>query len=137
MKSQNKSCILLFFSCLLLLTGCVSTHNSNSGSAHHLVLCWLKTPGDQGAKAELIRVSNGFVDIPGVLSVSAGSAIPSDRPIVDSSFDVAILIVLENESALRKYLEHPDHKAAQANTLRPLVDRVLVYDFTVGSSGPD
>jgi len=124
--------VMLGFVLLLVLAGCVSTRDPQTGSVHHLVLCWLKAPGDDRVKAQIVQVSQGFVDIPGVVSVSAGSAVPSARPVVDSSFDVAILIVLEDEAALQHYLEHPKHRFAQQETLRPLVDRIVVYDFVVG-----
>lgn len=59
----------------------------------------------------------------------AGTALKSDRPVVDSTFDLAILITFDSEKALQDYLDHPDHKAAVKDTLQPLVKRILVYDF--------
>jgi len=67
--------------------------------------------------------------MPGVVTVSAGTALESDRPVVDSSFDLAIVITFDSEETLKAYLNHPDHKAAVKNTLQPLVKRILVYDF--------
>ena len=119
---------------LTVATGCASSKNG-AGTIHHLVLCWLNEPGNPAARAELIAASREFVDIPGVISVVTGPAVPSDRPVVDSSFDVAILIVLENEAALQAYLEHPKHKAAFRSTLQPLAAKVVVYDF-VDSPSP-
>lgn len=59
----------------------------------------------------------------------AGTALKSDRPVVDSTFDLAILITFDSEKALQDYLDHPDHKVAVKDTLQPLVKRILVYDF--------
>jgi hypothetical protein len=49
---------------------------------------------------------------------------------VDDSFDVGIVVEVRNEVDLKKYLEHPIHQNAKKEVLLPLVDRVLVYDFS-------
>ena len=75
--------------------------------------------------------------IPGVVSLRAGTAIASERPIVDSSFDVALVISFTDRSALNSYLSHPLHVELVETTLKPLVARILVYDFTNNSEGSD
>lgn len=102
-----------------------------TGEVQHVVLCWLKSPGDRMARAQLIGTSLGFQDLPGVVAVSAGEPLPSDRPQVDGSFDVAIVMTFRDEAALRAYERHPAHKKAVEEVLRPLTARVVVYDFVV------
>ena len=58
----------------------------------HVELMWFKVPGDQAARAKVIEASRTFTTIPGVVSVTSGTALPSTRPIVDSSYDVALVI---------------------------------------------
>ena len=53
---------------------------------------------------------------------------PSTRPVVDSSFDLAVLIAFEDEAALRAYDAHPTHKRAVEGVLRPLVGKFVIYD---------
>ena len=53
----------------------------------------------------------------------------SDRKIVDDSFDVGILIQVQDEAALQQYLDHPRHQKAKDEILLPLIEKVLVYDF--------
>ena len=53
----------------------------------------------------------------------------SERAIVDDSFDVGIIVKVRDEKGLNEYLDHPIHQKAKKDTLLPLVDRVLVYDF--------
>ena len=96
---------------------------------HHVVVCWLKQPGDAAARRRIIEASEALAEIPGVLQVSAGEPIESDRPIVDDSFDVAITITFASQAAFDAYLAHPDHRRANAEVLAPLVERVVVYDF--------
>ena len=52
------------------------------------------------------------------------------RPVVDSSFDVAVVVTFEDEAALRAYDAHPTHKQAVEEVLRPLVGKLVIYDVT-------
>ena len=52
----------------------------------------------------------------------------SERLIVDDSFDVGIIIEVEDEERLQEYLDHPIHQKAKKEIL-PTVERILVYDF--------
>ncbi len=96
---------------------------------NHVVFCWLKEPGNKVQKAQLIQVSKSFKKIPGVLEVRAGEMVPSERKVVDSSYDVAIFLSFETEKDLQTYLDHPDHVAAVNQILKPLTSKILVYDF--------
>jgi hypothetical protein len=96
---------------------------------YHVVLCWLKEPGNKTDRKKIIEVTKLFHDIPGVINARAGEVVISDRDIVDDSYDVGILIVTKNENELQKYLVHPIHQKAKKDVLVPLVDKILVYDF--------
>lgn len=115
----------------LVFSACcpAARRGSETANVHHVVICWLKRPGDQAARARLIRASMKFSEIPGVKRVSAGTVLPSARPIVDSTFDVAVVITFKNKQALSLYLKHPRHKQAVRLHLRPLTRKVVVYDF--------
>jgi len=137
MKRSRLLFLLIYIS---LLAGCFSAslnHEkmreaddvSTGSRLHHIVLCWLKDPGDQKDREKIIEVTKSFMDIPGVLNAEAGQVIMSDREIVDDSFDVGILIVTKNQEDLQKYLDHPIHQQAKKEVLLPLVERILVYDF--------
>ena len=65
----------------------------------------------------------------GVLTVSAGEPIESERKIVDDSFDVAILIRFASRADMQRYLDHPVHRAAVQKVIAPLTRKILVYDF--------
>ena len=115
---------------LVFTVGCVSTHHSErQQTLNHVVLCWLKEPGNTAHRDQIIEISRTFKDIPGVLKVSAGEVIASDRPIVDDSFDVGILVIVPDAKRLQEYLHHPIHQNAKRDILLPLVEKVLVYDF--------
>ncbi len=121
--------IIIFI--LFLFPAC-QQGESRSGltpKVHHVVVCWLNEPGNKKARQKVIEVSRGFSAIPGIIDARAGSVIQSEREIVDSSFDVAIYLSFENEQKLFEYLNHPIHKKAVERTLKPLVRKVVVYDF--------
>ena len=115
---------------LLLISGCSSAHKTakQPGQVHHIVFCWLNEPGNAEAYASLVEASLGLTSIPGVLRVHVGPPLVSDRPVVDDSFDVAIIIVLENHESLQPYLNHPTHTVAVREILSPLTERILIYD---------
>jgi len=96
---------------------------------NHVVLCWLKEPGNEMHRKQIIEITKTFQKIPCVIEAQAGEVVMSDRDIVDDSYDVGILIVTKNENELQKYLDHPIHQKAKKDVLVPLVDKILVYDF--------
>ena len=128
-----------FFLLSLFLSGCFSaSFQFDSGNANqieeqkklnHVVLCWLKEPGDRENIEKIIAMTQSFQEIPEVLDANAGRVVLSDRRIVDDSFDVGILIQVQDEAALQQYLDHPRHQKAKDEILLPLIEKVLVYDF--------
>lgn len=110
----------------LVLASCASTP---APRLTHVVVFWLKDPGNAAGRAALIEASEGFRNIPGVLSVTAGPCIPSARPVVDSSFDVAVSLTFASQADLQRYQDHPQHKAAVEGVLKPLVKKFTVFDF--------
>ena len=99
----------------------------------HVVIVWLKDPASAEARQQVIAASYGFAAIPGVLSVSAGPSVPSPRAVVDSSYDVGVVITVRDRAALATYLEHPTHKQAVQEVLGPLARQIVVYDFVVSA----
>ena len=102
---------------------------NSTSKVHHVVVCWLNEPGNKEARHKIIEASRRFSSIPGVINVRAGRVIQSERKIVDGSFDVAIYLSFENKQKLQDYLAHPIHKNAVKKILKPLVRKIVVYDF--------
>ena len=117
---------------LLILLGCSQKNlsvQSDEFALKHIVLCWLKDPGNAYHRKQIIELSKTFNDITSVLEARAGQVIRSDRDIVDDSFDVGIVVVVKDENALQEYLDDPIHQKGKTEVLLPLIDKVLVYDF--------
>ena len=67
---------------------------------HHLVFCWLKDSGNREHRNRIMQACEKFRKIPGVLRVETGEVVLSDRSIVEDSYDVGLLVVVEDEEAL-------------------------------------
>jgi hypothetical protein len=115
---------------LTALAGCATFQDAERGKVHHVVLCWLKDSGNPVRRHRIAEVSRSFSNIPGVLDVRVGEVLESDRDIVDDSFDMAIILSFADTRHLADYLAHPIHQKAQREILLPIVDKIVVYDFT-------
>lgn len=128
MKSASVAAVLL-----CLTVGCGRHDRGNTAARRdalgHVVVFWLKTPGDADARQRVIRASEGFRGIPGVLSVDAGEMVPTPPPNVDKTYDVAVVIWFRDRDALEQYQVHPRHKS-MLQELGPLIDHTVAYDFT-------
>ena len=123
---MNAAMKLLLLLAALPLTGCQSAPR---GGVTHVVVFWLKDHGNAAQRAKIIETSEGFRKIPGVLSVKVGPCLPSQRPVVDSSFDVALTMEFASQADMQKYLDDPRHKQSTAAVLKPLVKKITAYDF--------
>jgi hypothetical protein len=106
------------------------------GMVHHVVLCWLKDTGNVEHIETIVDQTLGFASQPGIVSVVAGTSLASDRPLVDDSFDVGLIMVFESQESLAAYLADPEHQRATEEILRPLVDRLVIYDIVEGHHPP-
>jgi hypothetical protein len=100
-----------------------------AGAVEHVVIVWLQEPGNAEQRATIVSESQVLREIPGVTGLRAGSMLPSQRAIVDSSFDVALIVSLRDAAAMAGYLRHPLHVKLIEETLKPLVKKIQVYDF--------
>ena len=63
---------------------------------NHIVLCWLNQPGNQ---TDIEAVMKASIELKGILEVDSivvGQPVPSNRKIVDDSFDVGLVINFNN-----------------------------------------
>ena len=101
-----------------------------SGTVDHVVLFWQKRPGNTEDRKKITDAMDRLRVIEGITILDYGTAVPSKRPIVDDSFDVALLVRFKNKEALHAYEVDPRHKREVNEVLLPLTQKVLVYDFT-------
>ena len=121
----------LFVALLILVGGCATTAKEPvvSDPVKHVVFLWLKEPGNKEHRKKLVAATQTFRDIPGVVNVNAGEVIESEREIVDDSFDVGLTLTFATVDDMNAYLTHPLHKDALKSVLKPLVRKIVVYDY--------
>ncbi len=95
----------------------------------HVVMVWLNEPGNEKQRTAFIKASKELNDLPGIVNRHVGVVVPSDRKIVDDTFDVAVSVTLESQAALQAYLSDPKHKKVLHDKIKPLINRIVAYDF--------
>lgn len=95
----------------------------------HVVMVWLKEPGNQQQREAFIKASEALNNFPGIVNRHVGVVLPSDRSIVNDTFDVAVTVTMESPAALKAYLNNPKHKKILKEKIKPLTNRVVAYDF--------
>lgn len=118
----------------LVLSSCTTCpfgyKTTPKGKVEHVVLVWLKRPGNAADRATLIATAKKFqAEIKQIQHLSVGPAVPSDRPVVDDSFDIGLVMRFASKADLDAYEKHPVHVNAVKQTLMPLAKKLLVYDI--------
>jgi hypothetical protein len=95
----------------------------------HLVIFWTD-PHNPRAIEELIAGANTFLrNIPGVQGFHIGKMAPSHRPVVEQSYQVGLNLIFPDRKAQDDYQIHPAHVEFVEKCVKPLVKKVVVYDF--------
>jgi hypothetical protein len=95
----------------------------------HIVIFWTD-PDNPNAADELIAGANQYLKpIPGVLHFHVGKMVPSDRPVVEQSYQVALNLVFPDQRSQDAYQEHPLHQEFVEGVFKRVCKRVVVYDF--------
>ncbi len=95
----------------------------------HVVIFWTKPGVVDAAEKLLAGVKEYLAPIPGVSVLHAGKMVPSERPVVEQSYQVGLYVQVEDKAAEIRYQQHPLHLAFIEKCLKDNYERVLVYDF--------
>ena len=115
---------------LIFLPSCtVDIHVGKAPKLRHVVVAWLKDHGNAAQRTQLLEAGDKLRTIPGVQQVVMGQCLPSPRPVVDSTFDVAYVMTFADAEHLQQYLVHPTHVQLVKDVLKPLTKRLQVYDL--------
>ncbi len=133
MRLRHPGRLALLMAALLTLGAC-SLSNTRPDAVEHVVLVWLAQPEETGHRDRIVAATRELAELPGIRGVRFGLPLPSERAVVDSSYDLAIVYTFEDADALAAYLASPQHLKATEETLRPLVERIRVYDYTLAGN---
>lgn len=121
--------LVVLMGLILMVSGCASHQAKPPAAVHHVVLLWYK---DDVADVEARKIeagSLGLAQIDGVRAVKVGKAIASERPVVDDSFDLAVLFEFDSIEDMHAYINNPVHKAFVESHIKGRMEKVLIYDF--------
>lgn len=102
---------------------------SADGGIEHVVLCWLKD-STEANRTKVIETTREMASIPGILELRVGAVLPSDRKVVDDSFDVGITMTFASREDMQRYIEHEEHVERLREVFLPLCRSIRVHDFT-------
>jgi hypothetical protein len=95
----------------------------------HIVIFWTD-PQNSTAADKLISAANRLLkSIPGVTQLHAGKMSPSQRPVVEQTYQVALNLIFTSKQAEQAYQTHPQHVEFVEQFVKPLVKKVVIYDF--------
>ena len=95
----------------------------------HVVIFWTD-PSNPKAADELIAGADKYLKpIPGVIHYHVGKMVPSHRPVVDQSYQVALNLIFPNKKAQDDYQAHPSHVQFVEGVFKRVCKKVVVYDF--------
>ncbi len=95
----------------------------------HVVIFWTHENTPQVAD-ELIAGANKYLKgLPGILHFHIGKMVPSSRPVVDQSYQVALNIIFKDKASQDAYQNHPGHLEFVDKVFKKLCKAVKVYDF--------
>jgi hypothetical protein len=95
----------------------------------HQVCFWLKPGTPDAAKEQLIADCRKYLGvIPGVRQLFAGPPAGTTRPVVDQSYQVGLLVLLEDRAAHDVYQDHASHNEFIARN-KEHWEKVRVIDF--------
>ena len=122
--------ILLALAAAFSLVSCATiAPPAAKGTVDHVVLIWLKRPGNTADREAILAASKDLRVIPGIQFLDAGTALASDRPIVDDSFDIGLTVRFDSAQSLHAYETNPLHVKKVTEVLKPLVAKFVVYDI--------
>lgn len=136
-RQQDREAMVRYAETMVRLAESLQTRPSQPATSRpaatvaHVVLVWLKFPGDAAGRRAIADAGDSLKTIPGVVDVRAGPPVPSTRPVVDSSYDVGVLVTFTDEQALQAYPTHPTHLKVLEEVLKPNADHYKVYDFKI------
>jgi len=95
----------------------------------HVVIFWTD-PAKPNAADELIAGANRYLkSIPGIISFHVGKMAGSHRPVVDQTYQVALNVIFDSKKAQDDYQTHPSHLEFVEKVFKPVMRKVIVYDF--------
>jgi hypothetical protein len=93
----------------------------------HNVFFWLKEKDNEEAKSALLAGIKSLEAIESIESAHIGGPAATRRPVIDSTYDFAEILIFADEAAHDIYQVHPLHTKFVEDCAH-LWDKVVIYD---------
>jgi len=93
----------------------------------HAVYIWLKAGLSEAQLADHLGSLRALAQIPEGRTFHLGTPAATGRPVIDRSYNYALVVVCDDEAALERYRNHPLHRAV-GERVAACWDRQIVYD---------
>lgn len=130
MNATMKMLILssLLAAAALPVLGQAQAPDKNTGGTFvHTVFFWLKNPESEADQLKLLEGLTMLRQIPEIQSSYIGVPAPTNRDVIDSSYNLSITFVFDDGVKQDAYQVHPTHLKF-IDQYAHLWDRVVVYD---------
>ena len=123
--------MVMVLSIAALLAGCVTAPKAGkTRKLNHIGLFWLNEPGNLANRQKLIDAAHRFArEIPEVQLLSVGQSVPKGNALLDTSFDICLIMQFDDQAAMDRYARHAVHVNAAQEVFLPLSKRIQFYDF--------
>src|SRR5213082_3423971 len=123
--------VAMFLTCIALSFASTGAQAAaaRSGQVTHVMLFWLKRPGNVDDQNFLRRALRSLRRVRGVNDVRVGRSLPVARPGLEQSFDLGVVMIFRDREALEKFERDQRREQAIDAMLRPLVRQYTVYNF--------
>jgi hypothetical protein len=95
----------------------------------HVVIFWTKPEIPSAADDLLAGIDRYLTGIPGIVQIHAGRMVPSHRPVVDQSYQVALNVIFTDKQAHDDYQVHASHVAFVEEVFKKVCARATIFDF--------
>ena len=95
----------------------------------HVVVFWADQQKPGAADALLAGAQRLLKPIPGVEAFHVGRMVPSHRPVVEQSYQIALNLIFTTQQAQDDYQVHPLHVEFVETVFKPNCSKCVVYDF--------
>src|SRR5437879_5371280 len=95
----------------------------------HVVIFWTDPKQPAGADELVAGAKKYLQPIPGVLQFHVGKMVPSHRPVVDQSYQVALNILFPDKTTQDAYQTHPQHIEFVEKVFKRVCTKAAVFDF--------
>jgi hypothetical protein len=95
----------------------------------HVVIFWTDPANPKAADELIVGATKHLKIIPSVRHFHIGKMVGSHRPVVDQSYQVALNTEFADKKTQDDYQVHPEHLVFVEKYVKPLVKKVVVYDF--------